>query len=85
MARTQPDSVRILEHGGQWIQRLRNLRKRGLLPERTLFVYEGDAAHDGLQGEARRDVLTDLQAQGVQTLPMADSAQVLAFAQSLVC
>lgn len=80
LALTQPDSVRILEHGGPWIQRLRNLRKRGLLPGRVLFAYDGHANEDTLCGAARRDVLAELQSLSVQTVPMTDSAAVLAFA-----
>jgi hypothetical protein len=80
LALTQFDSVRILEHGGPWIQRLHNLRKRDLLPEQILFVYDGDAAEDTQRGEARRDVLSELKALTVQTLPIAESPAVLAFA-----
>lgn len=80
LALTQPDSVEILEHGGPWIQRLRNLQKRGLLPEQILFAYEGRTDEDTPAGEARRDVLADLHALRVQTASMAASAEVLAFA-----
>lgn len=83
LALTQSDSVKVLEHGGHWIQRLRNLHKRNVLPPHVLFAYDGDAHDESRLGEARRDVLQDLNALGVRTVPITDDRSVLAFAESL--
>lgn len=76
----QADSVKVFERGGAWVQRLHNLQRQRLLPELVLFTYDGNAEEDTLPGRARRDVLSDLRASGAQTVPIADSRSVLAFA-----
>lgn len=80
LALTQPDSAAVLDHGGQWIQRIRNLSRRHLMPRELLFAFDGDDQEDSLLGEARRDVVAELRDLGAETLRISDRSAVIGFA-----
>lgn len=80
LALTQADATAITEHGGMWVLRLSKLREHRLQPEHLLFPYDGDHREDSLLGQARRDVLLDLERLGAQTIPASERRVVLEFA-----
>lgn len=80
LALTQSDSPAILDHGGQWIQRIRNLSRRDLMPRELLFAFDGDEHEDSLLGEARRDVLSELRGLGASATGLKQTDAVIAFA-----
>jgi len=77
LAHEQP--TMIIEHGGQWLMRIRQLRKRGLLPEQVLFAVQGPATDDARE-RAYEDIVDDLRNAQVTVLPYADRESILSFA-----
>lgn len=78
---TQADPARIIDHGGQWIVRVNNLRKRNLLPEQVLFAVDGDDEDLSLCGKARLDVMAELRALDVTVLPVKQEQGLVDFAR----
>lgn len=76
----QDDSTRILEHGGKWEFRIRELIKRHALPEHVLFAVDGSTGDDHC-GNAYQEVVAMLNATGVTVLPYKNQQQILAFAK----
>ncbi|MEW5824692.1 MAG: hypothetical protein AB1766_10190 [Pseudomonadota bacterium] len=79
LAQEQP--TRIIEHGGQWIMRIKQLRKRDLLPEQVLFVVQGPATDDARE-RAFEDVIDELQGAHVLVMPYTKKEGILGFAAS---
>ena len=77
LART--DSTRVLTHGGQWLDKVRRLRKRHALPAQVLFpVSVPDPQTRAFA--AYEEIRTDLQQEGVQVVAATDEARILEFA-----
>ncbi|MEK8090248.1 DUF3037 domain-containing protein [Thermithiobacillus plumbiphilus] len=77
LAHDQP--TKIIEHGGQWVLRIQQLRKRRYLPDKVLFAVQGPR-DDGPKGRAYDEVVHGLQDTGVTVLPYTDKEDILAFA-----
>ncbi len=77
----QDDSSKILEHGGKWEFRLRELKKRHVLPNKVLFAVEGPAGNDR-RGKTYHEVLDILNGTGVTVLPYEKRDTILEFARS---
>jgi hypothetical protein len=75
----QNQPTKIIEHGGQWVLRINQLRKRQYLPDTVLFAVQGPA-DDGPKGRAYDEVVEGLRGTGVMVLPYADKEHILAFA-----
>ena len=74
----QPDSTRVLTHGGQWVDRVRRLRRRQALPERVLFPVS--APVPGTKSySAFEEIRDDLLGQRVQVVLAAEEARILEF------
>jgi hypothetical protein len=72
-------ATKIIEHGGQWLLRINQLRKRKKLPDSVLFAVQGPQ-EDGSKGNAYREIVGGLQDAGATVLPYADKDSILAFA-----
>ena len=74
----QDDPTRVLTHGGQWVDKVKRLRKRCVLPRHVLFPIapppEGSKAYPAYQ-EIRGDLLSE----DVAVLLADDEASVIAF------
>ena len=77
---TQDDSSRILEHGGKWNFRIRELKKRHILPQRVLFAVQGPDAQ-GARDNAYREVVDMLADTGVDVASHQDQDRILEFAR----
>jgi hypothetical protein len=77
LAHNQPS--KILDHGGQWLFRVGQLKRRNLLPERMLFAVQGPTA-DGARERAYREIVDSLRDTGAEVLPYADKEHILRFA-----
>lgn len=75
----QEDSTRILEHGGKWEFRIRELKKRNQFPNRALFAVEGPTGNNRRQ-HAYQEVLEMLEDTGVTILPYDRRGEILEFA-----
>lgn len=76
----QDDSTRILEHGGKWEFRIRELKKRHVFPDRALFPVEGPKNQDKKRQHAYREVLEMLNDTGVTVLPIIQQVDIINFA-----
>lgn len=74
----QSDSTRVLTHGGQWVDKVRRLRRRGALPEQVLFPVS--VASQGAKAfHAFEEIRDDLKAQGVRVISARQEKQILEF------
>jgi hypothetical protein len=71
--------TKIIEHGGQWLFRIGQLRKRKQLPDNVLFAVQGPLG-DGAKGRAYDEIVGGLRDAGVTVLPYGDKELILAFA-----
>jgi hypothetical protein len=72
-------ATKIIEHGGQWLFRINQLRKRKKLPDSVLFAVQGPQ-EDGPTANAYHEIIEGLQDAGTTVLPYADKDGILAFA-----
>ena len=77
----QNDTTKIITHGGQWVDKIRRLRKRKALPERVLFPVTAPAI-DARAYRAFEEIREDLAAERVEIVPAASDQQILNFAQA---
>ena len=75
----QDDSTKLLTHGGQWVDKVRRLRKRDALPEAVLFPVKAPA-RDTKPYQAFEEIREDLQATGVTVVAANDEQSILKFA-----
>jgi hypothetical protein len=73
---------KIIERGGQWAFRVRELRKRNLLPDNVLFTIDDKAERGNLQEayEEAREVLAN---EEVEVLELGKEEQIIEFATSV--
>lgn len=76
----QDEPNKILTYGGGWVDRIKRLRNRKLLPEAVLFAVEGPSIDTGLCHEAYEEICTELRGYDVQVIPAAQEQQIKAFA-----
>lgn len=74
----QGDSTKILTHGGQWVDKVRRLRKRNALPDQVLFPVTAPTPNSK-QFDAFEEIRDDLQKASVQVVPANDDSQILQF------
>ena len=75
----QNDTTRILNHGGQWVDRVRRLRKRNALPGDVLFPITAQQ-DDSKAYDAFTEIRDDLLSLHVQVVAANDEADILRFA-----
>lgn len=75
----QDDPTRVLTHGGQWVDKVNRLRKRGALPRQVLFPVA--APNEGASAFAAfEEIRDDLLSAGVQVVGADDEKHILEFA-----
>jgi hypothetical protein len=75
------DAAKIIDHGGQWLVRINQLKKRQLLPKEVLFAVEG-VADMTARGRARQEVVREFEDAGVVVVPFQDKQRVIEFARA---
>lgn len=78
---SQADPARIIDHGGQWVLRVNQLRKRRLLPPQVLFAVDEAGEGSGARTRAREEVLTELRGLNVQVVGLGQPQGLLDFAR----
>lgn len=72
---------KILDHGGQWLFRIDQLRRRGALPEKVLFTVSGPEEASPARRRAALDIVEALEQQEqILVVPFNARDQLLAFA-----
>lgn len=75
----QGDTTKILTHGGQWVDKIRRLRKRDALPDDVLFPVTAPQANTRAY-DAFTEIRDDLIGAQVQVVPANDEDTILQFA-----
>lgn len=75
----QGDTTKILTHGGQWVDKIRRLRKRNALPDDVLFPVTAPQANTRAY-DAFTEIRDDLIGAQVQVVPANDEETILQFA-----
>ena len=75
----QGDTTKILTHGGQWVDKVRRLRKRNALPTDVLFPVTAPVANTKPY-EAFQEIRDELLEARVRVVPANDESQILQFA-----
>jgi hypothetical protein len=77
----QNDTTKIITHGGQWVDKIRRLRKRQALPESVLFPITAPALNTRAY-RAFEEIRDDLAAERVKIVFATSDQQILEFAQA---
>ncbi len=74
--------MQIYEHGDVWLQKIRRLRNRNLLPPAVLFAIRPPAAQAPLHFNAYQEICRELHSLHVQTVPEDAQQQIAEFAMA---
>lgn len=77
----QDDPTRVLTHGGQWVDKIQRLSRRGALPNAVLFPVASPPA-DSPSFAAAQEIRDDLMRLGMLVADADDGAAILAFADA---
>lgn len=78
----QAETVGIYEHGDAWLQKIKRLRDRKLLPDAVLFAVKAPALADSKRYAAYSEICSDLHRLAVQTVDESAEQQITDFALS---
>ncbi|QDQ27893.1 DUF3037 domain-containing protein [Chitinimonas arctica] len=76
---SQAEPQLIYEHGDAWLQKLRRLRARKLLPDQVLFAVEPPPERSGERFKAYSDIVDELRSGHVSVLVSACEQELLDF------
>ena len=74
-------STRIIEHGDQWINRVRRLRDINALPKEFLFAVQEPSGGDQRRADAAREIEKELRLLDMRVVPIGDEKRVVEFAK----
>lgn len=77
----QDEPSRIIDHSGNWAQKLDELQHRRRLPDRVLFTVEGPGEADDRLDHAFRRAIERLEGAGAVVAERADRVRLLNFAR----
>lgn len=75
----QDEPSKILDHGGAWLFRINQLKKRHLLPDKVLFTLDGPDGNTN-RSKAFRDIEESLLETGVGVVPYTKKNEIIDFA-----
>lgn len=78
----QPEPNGIFDHGDAWVQKMRRLRDRNLLPAEVLFAVAGPRSTDTKRYAAFREICTELERLDVLTVEEAAKNRIVEFAEA---
>jgi hypothetical protein len=78
LAQDEPNS--IFDHGDKWLQKVRRLRKRHLLPRDVLFAVAAPPESDAKRFGAYREICAELAQADVQLVEQRQETEILTFA-----
>lgn len=77
----QTDTTKIITHGGQWVDKIRRLRKRQVLPDNVMFPVTSPILNTRAY-RAFEEIRDDLAAERVQVVTANNDQQILEFAKA---
>lgn len=77
----QTDPAKIISHGGLWVDRIRRMKARNLLPQDVLFAVEGPTPNEDKRYSAFCEICKDFNLIGITTLSSNDTPQIVEFAK----
>lgn len=77
---TQNEANAIYAHGDLWLQKVRRLRKRQLLPRDVLFAIAAPPLNDFKLYDACQEICTELRQENVKVVGENEKGDILAFA-----
>lgn len=77
----QNDTTKIITHGGQWVDKIRRLRKRQVLPDKVMFPVTAPFP-DTRAYKAFEEIRQDLATERVTVVTATDDQQILEFART---
>lgn len=80
LAQTEP--MGIYDHGDAWLQKIRRLRSRKLLPDAVLIAVSAPQAGDTKRLTAFREICDEFETMGVRTIPESDQQKISDFARN---
>lgn len=78
LSQDQPNG--IFDHGDAWLQKVRRLRKRNLLPKAVLFAVAPPPEADTKRFDAYREICAELRQEDVILFEQQRESEILAFA-----
>jgi len=78
----QDEANAIYAHGDAWLQKVRRLRKRNLLPPDVLFAVAAPPQTAAKRFEAFREICAELEEQDIRLIGKEDEASIVAFAEA---
>lgn len=79
---TQSEPNGIFDHGDAWVQKIRRLRKKNLLPDDVMFAVEGPPTTDAKRYAAFMEICTELKQVEVQAMNAAEEERIVEFASA---
>jgi hypothetical protein len=76
----QSDPSKIISHGGFWVDRIRRMRSRNLLPPAVLFAVDGPPREDEKRVLAFNEICEDLRNLDIVTVPSQAEHAIVEFA-----
>lgn len=77
----QDEPNRIYDHADPWLQKIRRMRARSLLPPRMLFTLDGPPEDDGKRFAAYREIRDEMVAMDLPVLAAKDEPGIAEFAR----
>lgn len=78
----QSEANSIFDHGDVWLQKIRRMRKRDLLPQDVLFAVAAPPEVDTKRFDAYREICAELQHEHVLVVEQSAEARIAEFASA---
>lgn len=76
----QDEPNKIYDHADPWLQKIRRMRTRNLLPPRMLFTLDGPPEDDEKRFRAYREIRDELAGMDLATVAVGDEREIAEFA-----
>ena len=78
----QDEANRIFDHGDAWLQKVRRMRRRNLLPRDVLFAVAAPPEADSKRFGAYQEICTELRLENVQLVEQLQTTAIELFAKA---
>lgn len=79
----QEDPSKIISHGGLWVDRIKRLRKRHLLPSEVMFAVDGPKDTQSKRYLAYQEICEDLRSYEIQITSTDHTEDIIKFATDI--